>query len=263
MKLRFALVLLCALVPVCLYAADGVQAIRSRGVLRVAVKNRGSLNRAVHNDPAHFQKRGFELELAQAIADHILGPGARLELKMFHRRYRLPAVVDGTVDMAIAMFAVNDRNRAQVAFSRPYYEGGLAVVQVGRSTVRTLKDLDGMTISALDEKMTDPGGTLQKLAAAQGAKIKVRRYESFNGAVKALRDGKADAMVSEDANLDIYTAGGHGDLKRSPLLSHESFAVVVRKGDTELLDSVNQVIARLRESGRLAAMIRKWKLPSP
>lgn len=255
-------VLLLGLTPF-ISRASGLDRIHARGVLRVAVKNRGALNRAEHNDPAHFQKRGFELELAHAIADGILGPGAKLQLKMFHRRYRLPAVEDGTVDMAIAMFAVNARNRELVAFSRPYYEGGLAVVQVGKSTVRSLKDLNGMTVSALDEKMTDPGGALRKLVEEAGADMKVKRYGTFDDAMKALREGKADAMVSENADLDIYIADGHADLKRSPLLSHESFAIAVRKGSPDLLNAVNRVISRLRESGRLAAMTRKWKLPAP
>lgn len=251
------------LLPFVAHAGATLDGIRARGVLRVAVKNEGSLNRAEHNDPAHFQKRGFELELAHAIAREILGEGAKVELKTFRRRGRLPAVEDGTVDMAIAMFSINFDDAQEVAFSTPYYEGGLAVVQVGKCTVTRLQDLNGMTVSALDEKMTDPGGRLQKLASAQGAKISVRRYDSFDGAVAALRAGKVNALVSESANLEIYIAEGHQDLKRSPLLSHESFAVALPKGDVELLNAVNAVITNLRQSGELAAMLKKWKLPSP
>lgn len=251
--------LLC-LVSLALPAAGSLDAIHARGMLRVAVKNQGSLNRVEHNDPAHFQKRGFELDLAGAIAGKILGDPAKLDLKMFKRRQRLPAVADGTVDLGIAMFAINEGDQRRVDFSHPYYEGGLAVVQKSKSTVTRLADLNGMKVAALDEKMSDPGGTLQALAAVHGAKIEVMRYRSFDAAVQALESGEADALVSMNANLDAYIADGHGDLKRSPLLSHERYAVAVGKGDTELLAAVNTVIDGLKQSGELGAMIRHWKL---
>ena len=248
------------LIPPGLSAAGGLDAIRARGVLRVAVKNQGSLNRVEHNDPAHFQKRGFEIELAKAIAAKILGSGNKIDLKMFKRRQRLPAVADGTVDLGIAMFAVNEDDQRLVDFSHPYYQGGLAVVQKSKSTVTRLADLNGMKVAALDERMSDPGGTLQRLAAVHGANIKVMRYRRFADAVQAVESGDADALVSMNANLDAYIARDHGDLKRSPLLSHERFAVAVPKGDAALLAAVNGVIDSLKQSGGLDAMIRQWKL---
>jgi putative glutamine transport system substrate-binding protein len=248
------------LIPPSLSAAGALDAIHARGELRVAVKNQGSLNRAEHNDPAHFQKRGFELDLAKAIAAKILGSGGKIDLKMFKRRQRLPAVADGTVDLGIAMFAVNEDDQRRVDFSHPYYQGGLAVVQKSKSTVTRLADLNGMKVAALDERMSDPGGTLQRLAAVHGAKIKVMRYRRFEDAVQAVESGDADALVSMNANLDAYIAHGHEDLKRSPLLSHERFAVAVPKGDSALLATVNGVIDNLKQSGRLDAMIRQWKL---
>ena len=129
----FILGLLC-LVSLALPAAGNLDAIHARGMLRVAVKNQGSLNRAEHNDPAHFQKRGFELDLAGAIAKKILGDATKLDLKTFKRRQRLPAVADGTVDLGIAMFAINEDDQRRVDFSHPYYDGGLAVVQKSKST---------------------------------------------------------------------------------------------------------------------------------
>ena len=251
--------LLC-LVSLALPAAGSLDAIHARGMLRVAVKNEGSLNRVEHNDPAHFQKRGFELDLAGAIAKKILGDPAKLDLKMFKRRQRLPAVADGTVDLGIAMFAVNDEDRRLVDFSHPYYQGGLAVVQKSKSTVMRPADLNGMKVAALDEKMSDPGGALQAVAAIHGAKIEVSRYRSFDAAVQAVESGKVDALVSMNANLDAYITDGHGDLKRSPLLSHERYAVAVPKGNPDLLAAVNAVIDGLKQSGQLDAMIRHWKL---
>ncbi|SRR5579885_52149 len=261
MKITALLLPVMCLLPVVAHGG-ALDDILARGVLRVAVKNEGSLNRAEHNDPAHFQKRGFELDLARAITQRILGDETKAKFETFKRRQRLPAVADGTVDLGISMFSINEEDQALVDFSEPYFEGGLAVVQKGKSTVQKLADLNGMKVVALDEKMNDPAGELQRLAAVHDARIEIERVPAFQEGIDAVESGSADALVSESANLDAYIADGHADLKRSPLLSHKRFAVAVRKGNADLLKIVNEVIADLKKSGRLDAMLKKWKLVS-
>ena len=260
MRLTTVLLPIICIVPLAAHDGDKLNEIIARGVLRVSVKNEGSLDRSEHNDPAHFQKRGFELDLARAIAKRILGDESKIEFKMLRRRQRLAAVADGTVDIGISMFAVNEENQAQVAFSEPYYEGGQAVMQKSQSTVHAISDLNGMKIVALDEKMNDPGGELQRLAAKQGVHVDIMRVPTFKEGIDALEANQVDGMVSEIANLDAYIADGHPNLKHSGLLSHKHYAVAIRKNDTDLLVLINDVIGQLKKSGHLNAMLEKWGL---
>ena len=109
--------------------ADALERIRARGQLLVAVKNEGNPSRAAHKDPAHFDKRDFELAIARAIAAKLLGSEDRLTLVTFRKPERVPAVADGKVDLAISMLRPTPRNLARVDFSAPYYEAGVAVMQ--------------------------------------------------------------------------------------------------------------------------------------
>ncbi|MEZ5445846.1 MAG: transporter substrate-binding domain-containing protein [Gammaproteobacteria bacterium] len=236
-----------------------MEEIRARDVLRVSVKNEGAVTRTEHNDPAHFQKRNFEIELAGHIARRILGDENKLDLQVFKRRYRLPAVADGTVDIGISMFRVDEENRALVDFSTPYYSGGLAVLQKSGTRFRRLADLDGKTIVAMEEKSHDPGG-VQGLAAAQGAKVEIEYVSRFDDGIEMIESGEVAGMVAMHANLDAFIADGHAGYHRSPLLSHEEYAVAVRKGDDDLLAVVNEVIAELKGSGQLAATLAKYQL---
>src|SRR5437764_12403851 len=68
-RLAIALVA-AALLPAAARADAKLDAIRARGKLIVSVKNDAQ---RTHKDPAHQQKRGFEVELARALARHILG----------------------------------------------------------------------------------------------------------------------------------------------------------------------------------------------
>lgn len=249
-----------SILPVMALAAGKLDEIRARDVLRVSVKNEGAVTRTEHNDPAHFQKRNFEIELAGHIAKRILGDEKKLDLQVFKRRYRLPAVADGTVDIGISMFRVDEENRALVDFSKPYYSGGLAVLQKAGAPIQTPADLDGKTIVAMEEKSHDPGGELQALAAAQGAKVEIEYVSRFDDGIEMIESGEVAGMVAMHANLDAFIADGHAGYHRSPLLSHEEYAVAVRKGDDDLLAVVNEVIAELKGSGQLAATLAKYQL---
>lgn len=259
MRLIF-LWLLISVHPPMVLAGGRLDEIRSRDVLRVSVKNEGAVTRTEHNDPAHFQKRNFEIELASLIAGRILGDEKKLDLQVFKRRYRLPAVADGTVDVGISMFPVTGENRALVDFSMPYYSGGLAVLQKSGAPIQALADLDGKRIAAMEEKSHDPGGELQALAAAQGATVEIEYVSRFEDGIGMIESGEAAGMVAMHANLDAFIADGHPDYHRSPLLSHEEYAVAVRKGDDDLLAIVNEVIAELKDSGKLATMLAKYQL---
>ncbi|MCG3201029.1 MAG: ABC transporter glutamine-binding protein GlnH [Gammaproteobacteria bacterium] len=252
--------LLLSVMPMSVLAGGKLEEIRARDVLRVSVKNEGAVTRTEHNDPAHFQKRNFEIELAGHIAKRILGDEKKLDLQVFKRRYRLAAVAEGKVDIGISMFRVDEENRALVDFSMPYYSGGLAVLQKSGAPIRTLADLDGETIVAMEEKSHDPGGELQSLAVAQGVKVNIEHVSRFDDGIGMIESGQAAGMVAMHANLDAFIAAGRSDFRRSPLLSHEEYAVAVRKGDDDLLAAVNETIGELRGSGELAAMLTKYRL---
>src|SRR5262249_43402397 len=84
-------------------SAATVDEIRARGRLVVSLKREGAAAPSVHHDPAHFQKRNFEVALARAIAKKVLGDPERIELKTLPRAVRLFAVADGRVDLCISM----------------------------------------------------------------------------------------------------------------------------------------------------------------
>jgi aspartate/glutamate/glutamine transport system substrate-binding protein len=231
--------------------------IRARGKIIVSVKNQGSATVSAHKDPAHFEKRNFEIELARAIAKKIVGDPDKLELKLMPRAVRLFAVAEDRVDLVISMVAITEERRKQVDFSQPYYEGGLALLVSAKSKVVKLEDLQGKKILALRQTANDPSAELKH--QAQGITFSIERVSNFAEAAKLIEGGKADGLVSHAVNIDTWLATRKG-LVRSPMLTDESFAVAVKKGNAELLAAVNQVIVELRKSGELAAMQKRFGL---
>lgn len=231
--------------------ADALERIRARGQLLVAVKNEGNPSRAAHKDPAHFDKRDFELAIARAIAAKLLGSEDRLTLVTFRKPERVPAVADGKVDLAISMLRPTPRNLARVDFSAPYYEAGVAVMQKAGGDIAETAQLAGRHIGVIARNDAGPHALLSD--AAPG---KLIEFDHFDAAATALDDDAIDALFSEGANIDVYVREHPGRYVCSPPLAREPVAIAVPKGEPALLAAVNAVIDELRASGRLDALQR-------
>jgi ABC-type amino acid transport substrate-binding protein len=262
MVLKFLWVMVFTLLASHAIAANDPDAIRARGRLIVSVKNQGANALSAHKDPAHFEKRGMEIELAHAIAARVLGDAQKVEFKMMRKPQRLPAIAEGTVDVGISMLRVSAESVQKVDFSTPYFSSGLAVLQTAKGTIQSMGDLAGKTLAVIERNDGDAAATLAAVAEGSGPNPVVLKVANFRDAVRALTEHKADALLSEAVNIDVFLARHGQGLKRSPLLTEDRYAVAVAKGNAALLAEVNAVLAELKRSGELAAMAQRAQLPS-
>jgi aspartate/glutamate/glutamine transport system substrate-binding protein len=246
-----------ALAPVAAHAGK-LDEIRARGKLIVSVKNDAQ---HAHKDPAHFQKRGFEVELAQALARRILGDESRLELKILARPVRLPFLATGAVDLVVSMIPVTAENSAQCDFSHPYFSSGLSLLLAGNAQPLKLGDLAGKTIAFRKQSYNNHGAELQRLAQERGIKVNVRYYATFDEAVKSLTTGEAVAMGGNFVDLEAYRNAHPGFTVNDNLLEERRIGVAVKKGEPELLKIVNDTIDELKRTGELKRLTDKWHLP--
>ena len=242
---------------------DGAKlaAIRARGRIVISVKNRGPEAPDLHRDPAHFQKRGYELDLAHDITRAIFSDDTKMLIKILPRPMRLPALAAGDVDLVISMMSVPTTPTKDVDYSHPYLVGGLQLMAPHASALRKLEDLDGKRVAAVRESAHDPAAELKTLAAARGIHVETVYFPNFQQATAAIARGEAVAMISMDANVDAFIAE-HGDYDRvGGLLDRRAYAVAVRRGDQDLLALVNRVIDGLKQSGELKRRAVRWQLP--
>ncbi|HLD11825.1 MAG TPA: transporter substrate-binding domain-containing protein, partial [Patescibacteria group bacterium] len=83
-------------------------------------------------------------------------------------------------------------------------------------------------------------------------------YENFDDATDALLTGKADAIFTDLTNAK-GTVDEHKDLKiASDPFTSEFYGVVFRKGETDLVQRVNEVLNLLRQRGVEVFLKQKW-----
>ena len=230
-------------------AADAaIERITARGRLVVVVKNAGERRQSAHKDPAHFAKRDFEIGLARAIAQQLLGSADALELKLVRKPERLPAVANGEADLGLSMFAVTPEASQLVDFSVPYAERELAVMTVA-TPPGSLSALNGLKLGLIARNDSTRGGPPATIKPAEW-----RAYERFEAAAAALRAGEIDALLSERQNIQAFLADGPAGLHCSAALERVPVAVALPKSSPDLRAAVDAVISRLRRDGELARM---------
>ncbi len=104
---------------------------------------------------------------------------------------------------------------------------------------------------------TTSGSTSANFLIAKS--IRHRGYESVEDVIKALEDGKIDAMV-HDAPIVAYYAATVGKGRFTTvgrLFQPEKYGIALPSG-SEYTEKINLALLRLRENGTYANLIEKW-----
>ncbi len=102
------------------------------------------------------------------------------------------------------------------------------------------------------------GSTTAQLAYERFPQADVQEYGDATDTLGALKSGHVDAIITAINNA-ILMARNNPDLEIiEESLRDEVTAAAIRKGNTELLDQVNAVIADIEADGSLADMSRRW-----
>lgn len=202
------------------------------------------------------QLQGLEIEIAQQLAQELLGNQNAVVLKPVLNQERLSAVLEGQVDIAIAK-VTSTRSRARiVSFSIPYYQDGTAVVTKDSSLQRTT-DLTNQPIAVLENADT----------------IDVLRYrlptanliavESYEAARALLESGEVTAFAADASVLTGWIQEFPEYRLLTPTLSADPLCVVLPKGVQydELRRRINEILLRWKAQGWLQERIQYWGLP--
>lgn len=189
---------------------------------------------------------GFDVSLAQAIADKL---GVELVTSEMAFDSLIPAVQAGTVDIAASITPTEERKQA-VDFSDNYYDTtNVFVVRKGEEGNFTSKEsFDGKTIGA---QMGTAQNTLVVEDMTNAQSLLLPKTTTL---IQELNTGNIDAICLEKPVADIYVAAYPDDLA---VCSYEvpveegGVAIPVAKGQEDLLNFINEVIAEMKSNGEM------------
>ena len=230
--------------------------IRAEGVLQVATEPYFAPNEFIDSSKSgQEQYVGSDIELAKAIADEI---GVELEIIPLEFSAVLASVTSGKYDLAISALAWTPEREERMEMSIGYHfsDDSLYTVLVREEDAASFTSIDDLK----GKKVVVQSGSLQeqllKDAMDVGELDELLFVSATTDGYLMVSEGKADACVCAGVNGSLYAEANGGlatipDAINFPVSEeYEGTRVGGPKGETELMEVVNAVIAELNESGQ-------------
>jgi glutamate transport system substrate-binding protein len=189
---------------------------------------------------------GFDAEIARLIAERI--GDVDVEFVETPSAIRETAIQDGTVDMVVATYTINDTRKEVIDFAGPYYVAGQDImVAAGDTSITGVDDLNGKRVCSVQ------GSTSVENVREMAPDAEVTEYDVYSKCADDLRNGRVDAVSTDNVILLGLIDGSDGafELVGEPF-TEEPYGIGVTKGDDEFRTFINDVLEELYESGEWA-----------
>lgn len=191
---------------------------------------------------------GLDASLAQALADDL---GVELDIQNIAFTSVVPEVQAGNADMAIAGLTPNADRKKSVDMSDMYYEGGQCVLILAENADKytTKESLDGQLVA------TQSGALQETIREEQFSDTEPLLLPDFPQCIANLKTGECAAVLIDTISAEQYMQTVEGlAISEIPVEvdpEEGGNSVAVMKGNTDLLDWVNERIAEYKAEGLL------------
>ncbi|MCB6608497.1 transporter substrate-binding domain-containing protein [[Clostridium] symbiosum] len=207
---------------------------------------------------------GADIELARYIADKL---GVECRIVPLDFESVLSGITEGKYDMAISALAYTPARAEAMELSNGYYfddekiEYGLMVRTENLDQIRNADDLADKTIVV-------QSGSLQEMFAGEQvpAYRELKRVSATTDGFLMVQEGKADAVITSITTAQLYIDANSGcDMTIVPDFaftvdeSTQGTRIGITKGETELLNKVNEIIDGVVEEGVYSRWYEEYK----
>ncbi|SDT80982.1 transporter substrate-binding domain-containing protein [Actinoplanes derwentensis] len=163
----------------------------------------------------------------------------------------------GKCDVAAAGMTITDERKKVLDFSDPYFDATQALaVQTGKE-VKTLEELAGKRVGT-------QGGTtgedyIKKQVEEKKLDIEVVSYKDLAALQQALATNQVAAAVNDLPVWNEYIKANPGKVVvAAGFDTGEQYGFAVKKGNAELLKTVNEALAAARADGKYDEIYKTW-----
>ena len=214
--------------------ARTVQEIKDSGVIRIGV----------FTDKAPFgyvdengKNQGYDVYFTDRLAKDL---GVQVEYISLDPASRVEYAETGKVDIVAANFTVTPERAEKVDFSLPYMKVSLGVVSPDGAVIKSVEELKDKTL------IVSKGTTAEYYFSKNHPEVKLQKYDSYADAYNALLDGRGDAFSTDNTEVLAWAKSNPGfTVGIESLGDVDTIAVAVQKGNTDLLDWINNEIKEL------------------
>lgn len=227
--------------------------IKSKDILVVGVKkdapNMGFLN------PETKQIEGLEIDIAKLLAKEILGDENKIKLEPVTAKTRGPLLDNGTLDLVIATFTINNERKKTYDFTEPYFIDPAGFLVLKESNLNSFKDMNGKIIGVAQAATTNK--IIEQEAKKIGINVTIKEYPDYPSLKVALDSKRIDAFSVDKTILSGYLDDKSVILDDS-LEPPQEYGIATRKTDPEWSKFVNDFVKNNKD--KIDELTIKWNL---
>lgn len=213
------------------------------------IKEDGKIKIGVFSDKNPFgyvdengEVQGYDVYFAKRLAKDLLGNEEDVEFTYVEAASRVEYLQSAKVDVILANFTVTDERKEKVDFALPYMKVALGVVSPDDALITSADDLK-------DKKLIVVKGTTAETYFTENyPDLELVKYDEYQEAYDALLDGRGDAFSTDNTEVLAWAQQNEGfTVGIETLGDTDTIAPAVQKGNTELLEAINDEITALAE----------------
>lgn len=223
--------------------------VRSRGKWQIGVK--------CNTPPFGYQTssneiKGYDVEVAKEFARFAFKNANALELTCTTTASRIPTLTSNRVDIIISTLTWTAEREQTIDYSSPYFgAAGKLLVKNSVNVGRVKAWLPGKRI------VTTPGSVYDRWIKRCFTSTQLQVVSDPSLGVLAVKDGRADAFMYDDAVL-LPPAANDRELKLAPpVFLAIPWGIGIRKGETQMNRWVNAAVARMKAQDTFWKILQK------
>ena len=192
---------------------------------------------------------GVDVAIAKEIAKEL---GEKLVVKNVDFDSIVSELTSGKADFAAAGMSITEERKKQVDFTIEYVTSNQVVVVKKDSSLNDITQLDGKRIAV-------QLGTVGDSYVTENYKnSEINRQKKFLVAAESVKNNKADCIVMDQIPAQQLVSQNPELKILDGILFKDSYGMAVKKGNTELLDTMNTVLQRLIDEGKIEEYIIEY-----
>ena len=196
---------------------------------------------------------GFDIDFLNAVAQEA---GFKVEFKNTAWDGIFGGLDLGNYDAVISSVTITDERKKTYDFSLPYINAGqVLTIPVGVEGVTTLADMKGKAVGAQI-------GTTGAMEVKKVEGVEAKNYDEIGLAFEDMAAGRIQGVVCDTPVAADYALQREEYKEKFKIVgepfTEESYGIVVKKGNQELLDLINKGIQAVQAKGIDKELEDKW-----
>ncbi|MFO8078288.1 MAG: basic amino acid ABC transporter substrate-binding protein [Thermoplasmatota archaeon] len=199
---------------------------------------------------------GFDIDMVKSI---LQDAGYKVEVKDISFDSLIPSVQGGKIDVIAAAMTITESRAEQIDFTDPYYEADQSILVESDTelNLNSAQDLQNFTVGA--QTGTTGAQWVQTTLIDNGTMNTndFKKYETYTLAVLDLSNGNIDAVVLDKPVAQAYESNKNVNIEMT-IITGESYGLGVKKGNSDLLQTLNEGLDTLIGSEEWIALVQKY-----